>query len=103
MVQVVEDDAYRVVADRLQLDDPDLGAAGDELLLVRAVTLHLGRWALHPQQLGRQPERRAVVEIDLQDLLRLAQTDLGRPVPGPERRGGPGPGSVPPAPPRPRH
>src|SRR6185312_6014815 len=64
--------------------DADLGAAGDQLFLVGAVTLDLGRWALDPQQLGWKPERHAVVEVDLENLLRLAQADLRRPMAGTE-------------------
>ena len=64
----------------LDAEDADMGAAGDDLLLAGPVALDLGRRAFDPQQLGRIAEGDAVVEIDLQGLLRLLQADLGRPM-----------------------
>ena len=39
IVKIVEQDAHGVVADRLQAGDPDLGAAGDQLLLLGTMAL----------------------------------------------------------------
>src|SRR5690606_29246955 len=72
VVQVVEADPDGVGADRLDRHDADVAAAGDDLLLAGAVPLDLGRGALDPQQLGRQGEAAAVVEVDLQ-LLRAGE------------------------------
>src|SRR3546814_12660278 len=64
-----------------------MAAAGHGLLLVRRMALHLGGGALDAQQLGRQREAAAVVEVDLQHLLLLLEPDLGRPVLGREGLG----------------
>ena len=62
VVQIVEGDAHRVIADRLQSDDSDMCTAGDQGLLPGSVPLHLGRRALDPQILGRQAEPAESVE-----------------------------------------
>src|SRR3546814_11508266 len=64
-----------------------MAAAVHGLLLVRRMALHLGGGALDAQQLGRQREAAAVVEVDLQHLLLLLEPDLGRPVLGREGLG----------------
>ena len=79
VVQIVEDDAHGVIADRLDGDDADMGAPGDQRLLAGAVALHLGRRAFDAQIFRRQAKPRAVVERDLEQLLRLLQAQLDRP------------------------
>src|SRR5262249_34780598 len=79
VVQVVELDADGVVADRLDAHDADMAAAGDDGLLSGAVALDFRRGAFDPAQAGGILELRAVVEIDLQQLLVLLQSDLDRP------------------------
>src|SRR5512147_1086189 len=59
VVQVVEHETHGVIANRLDLHDADMAAAGDHGLLAGAVTLHLGRRALDAQQLGGQAEAAA--------------------------------------------
>src|SRR5271163_4450175 len=71
IVQIVEADPHRVVADRLERQDADLAAPGDDGLLARPMALDLGRRAFDAQILGRQDEPAAVVEIDLEPLLGL--------------------------------
>ena len=70
-MQIVELDAHGVIADRLEVEDADLGALGDDRLLPGAVALHLGRRALDPQIFGRQAEALAVVEFDVEALFGL--------------------------------
>jgi hypothetical protein len=45
IMQVVEGDAHRTVADRLQPDDPDISAPGDQRLLPRSMPRNLGQRA----------------------------------------------------------
>src|SRR4051794_10019147 len=45
IVQIVEFDAHRVIADRLQIENADMGALGDDALLAGTVPLHLCRRA----------------------------------------------------------
>src|SRR5580704_18618166 len=49
IVQIVEDDPNRVMADRLQAHDADRRTARDERLLARPMPLHLGGRAFYPQ------------------------------------------------------
>src|SRR5258705_4011583 len=79
IVEIVEGDAHRIVADRLQRDDPDMGAAGDQCLLAGSVTLDFGRWALDAQIFGREAEPATVVVGDLEQLLGFFETQLDRP------------------------
>src|SRR5262245_62044524 len=79
VVLVVEADTDGVVADRLDLLDAHMAAAGDDLLLVRPVALHLGRRALDPQVLGRVAEGAAVIEIDFDLALVAEQAHFDRP------------------------
>src|SRR5471032_2201080 len=90
IVEIVELDAQRVVADRLDSQDADMGAAVDELLLRRVVALHLGRRALDAEIFGSQAEALAVVEIDLQRPLFRLEPDLDRPMHGVEAAAGAG-------------
>src|SRR5690242_2286475 len=53
LMPIVEPDADRVVADRLDLGQADTAFAGYRHLLARVVALHLGRRAFDAQQLGR--------------------------------------------------
>src|SRR5258708_37788620 len=76
VVEIVEGDAHRVVADRLQRDDPDMGAAGDQCLLPGSMTLDFGRRAFDAQILGRETELATVVVGDLEQLLRLFEAQL---------------------------
>jgi hypothetical protein len=71
IVQIIEGDAHSIVADRLQPDDPDVSAPGDQGLLPGSVPLNLGRRAFDPQILGRKTTAGAVVEGDLEQLFRL--------------------------------
>src|ERR1700730_1980709 len=80
VVKIVEGDANRVVADRLDPDDPDMGAPGYQRLLPRTVPLHFSRRALDPQILGRKTKLAAVVKGDIEELFRLLQAELYRPV-----------------------
>src|SRR5436305_12420354 len=68
VVQIVEFDAHGIIADRLQIHDPDMSASSDNRLVVRPVALHLGRRALDPEIFGREAEFFAVVERDLEPL-----------------------------------
>src|SRR4051812_30757345 len=79
IVQIVKFDAHRVIADRLQVENADMGALGDDALLAGAVPLHLGRRALDAQILGRQAELLAVVEFDLEPLCGAFQPQFDRP------------------------
>src|SRR4051794_36784735 len=78
-MHVVEDELHGVIPDRLDADDLDVALARHRLALGRAVPLHLGRGARHPQVFGRKLESRAVVEGDAQAALVLGEPDLGRP------------------------
>src|SRR3546814_3522727 len=84
IMQVIELQAHGVVADRLDLHDADMAAPGDDLLLARPVALHLGRGALHAQELGRIAEGLAGVEAHHQALLGGDVLYLRRPVGGVE-------------------
>src|SRR5205085_10966873 len=68
VVQIVEFDAHGIIADRLQIHDPDMSASSDNRLLARSVALHLGRRALDPEIFGGEAEFFAVVERDLEPL-----------------------------------
>ena len=70
--------------DRLDGEDADLAAPGDELFLARAMALDFGRGTFDTQQLGRQAEAGAVVELDLENALGLFVANLDRPVLGVE-------------------
>src|SRR5258708_38254445 len=87
VVQIVELDAQRIVADRLELEDADMTAAEDQGLAARSMALHLRRRTLDPEQLGREPVALAVVEVDLEHLLFPLQADFDGPMLGPERLG----------------
>src|SRR5262249_48921037 len=65
IVEIVEDDANGVIADRFEADDPDMSAAVDQCLLPSTVPLHLGRRTLDSQILGRKLKPAAVVERHL--------------------------------------
>src|ERR1700730_6490860 len=65
VVEIVEGYANSVVADRLDPDDPDMGAPRHQRLLPRTVSLHFGRWALDPQILCWKTKLTAVVKGDL--------------------------------------
>ena len=80
VVEVVEPDADGVIADRLDLEDADLAASGDDGFFLAAVALDLGGRALDPEQFGGVGDRQAVVPDDLEFLLRLLMADLLRPV-----------------------
>ena len=79
-MQVVELDADGVIAHRLDTDNADMAAAGDNFLAGRVVALDLGRGALDAQELGRESEAPAIIEVDLEGLVRLLQANLRRPV-----------------------
>src|SRR5512144_473712 len=81
IVTVIETNADRVAADGLDARDADMPLAGDDRFPLRVVALHLRRRALDPEQLGRQPEAAAVLEIDLDEFFRALHPDLGGPVP----------------------
>jgi hypothetical protein len=54
-VQIIEGDAHGVVADRLQLDNSYMRAAGDQCLLPGSVPLNLGRGlSIRRYSAGRQ-------------------------------------------------
>src|SRR5262249_2700177 len=84
VVQVVELDAQRVVANRLDLENADLAALGDDLLLAGPMAHHLGRWAFDAQIFGGVLEGLAVVELDLERALLFEEADLARPAARPE-------------------
>src|SRR5439155_7051242 len=79
VVQVVELDPDRVIADRLDFEDADMGAFGDDDLLVRPMALDFGRRALDPQIFGREAELAAVVVFDIEALFGALQAEQGRP------------------------
>jgi NAD(P)-dependent dehydrogenase (short-subunit alcohol dehydrogenase family) len=78
VVQVVEDEPHRVMADRLDLHDADMAPPGHDHPLAGPVPLHLGRGALDAEVFGRQRIGLAIVEGDVQHLLRAVQPDFGR-------------------------
>src|SRR5262249_25563539 len=80
VVEIVELDLDSVIADGLELENADMHAAGDDLLLRRAMALHLGRGAFDAQEFRWIGEMRAVVEIDLEALFRFLEADLRRPM-----------------------
>src|SRR5436190_1119724 len=79
VVQIVEFDAHGIIADRLQIHDPDMSASSDNRLLARPVALHLGRRALDPEIFGGEAEFFAVVERDLEPLGGALQAQFDRP------------------------
>src|SRR5207248_4100741 len=79
VVQIVEFDAHGIIADRLQIHDPDMSASSDNRLLARPVTLHLRRRALDPEIFGGEAEFLAVVERDLEPLGGALQAQFDRP------------------------
>src|SRR5512132_3041308 len=85
VVAVVEADADRVRADRLDARDADMPLAGADRLPLRVVAPHLRRRALDAEQFGGQSKAPTVIEIDLEELFRALHPDLGRPVPITER------------------
>src|SRR5476649_887181 len=77
---VVEDDADRVVADRLDGVDRDVAATRYQLLGGRAaMALHLGRRAFDAEVFRRQAALHAVGEIDVDARARLEHAQLLRP------------------------
>ena len=82
IVHVVELDADGVMADRLDRHDADIAPARDDGLLARAMAMHFRRRAFHAQQFRRVLVGIAVVELDLDQLLRLAMADFDRPMIG---------------------
>lgn len=82
VMEIVELDADGVVADRFDLEDTDVAAAGDDGLLAGRVALDFRRRAFDPQQLRRQREAPAVVEIYFQHLFLPLEADFLGPVPG---------------------
>jgi hypothetical protein len=76
---VVEGEPDRVVPDWIDPEDSDVAAAGDELALVRPVTLNLRGRALHPQELRRDLDAPSVVEGDREHALIGEEADFGRP------------------------
>ena len=79
-MHVVEDDAHRVVADRLKRANADGALARDDLLLARIVPLNLCRRALDPQQLRRKTELLTGVEVDFQSPFGGLVANFGRPM-----------------------
>ena len=79
-MQVVEVDADGVIADRLDIQDADMAAAGDDGLLARTVALDLRRRAFDPQKLGRERKGLAVLEVDFEDFLLALEADFLGPV-----------------------
>src|SRR5262245_12270606 len=73
---VVENDADRVVADRLEAGDRDVLLAGDGDLLAGSVALHLGTRARDPEKFGREAVAGAVVEGDLEGAAARLEADL---------------------------
>ena len=78
-MQIVEDEADRVIADRIHLQDGDVLLARDRLALGGRMALHFGARASHPQIFGRKIEARASIEDDRQRLAVLMQAQLDRP------------------------
>ena len=85
VVEIVEGDAHGVVAHRLQPDDPNMCASGNQGLLARTVSLDLGRWALDTQIFGREAKPGAVVEGNFEQLFRFFEAQLERPTRRPAR------------------
>src|SRR5262249_28878248 len=86
IVKVVEYDAHRVVADRLQVDDSDLSPTRDQLLLAGTMALDFGRRALHAEEFRRKAKRHAIVEVNLENFLCLPQTNFRWPMTRAEMR-----------------
>src|SRR5204863_2590509 len=82
VVQVVELDPDRVIADRLHFENADMGALGDDDLFAGPMPLDLGRGALDPQILGRKAESLAVVVFYIEALFGALQAKQHRPRPG---------------------
>src|SRR5580700_5148568 len=61
-MHVVENEAHRVVSDRLDLEDLHVPLAGHGLALGGRMPLHLGTWTSDPQVLGIEREILAAVE-----------------------------------------
>src|SRR6476469_4360860 len=87
-MQIVEDDAHRVIADRMQFQDRHVALAGNGPALGRRMALHLGAWAAHAQKFRRQFEALAAVERHDQSLAILLQAQIGRPRTGRSARRG---------------
>src|SRR6266700_7021479 len=78
-MHVVEDEAHRIVPDRVDLEHHDVLLARHGLALVGRMALHLGARALHPQIFGRKLVALAVVETHDQRGAVAPKLDLGRP------------------------
>src|SRR5690242_20028073 len=76
---VVEQDAHRVIADRLQPGNLYRALAGDDLLLPRPVALHFGAGRFDAQVFRRQTKPLAGIEADSEQGLRLVEPELDRP------------------------
>ena len=85
VMQIVEGDAHSVVPHRLQPDDTDMRASGNQGLLARTVSLDLGRWALDTKLFGRETKPGAVVEGNFEQLFRFFEAQLERPARRPAR------------------
>jgi hypothetical protein len=79
-VEVVESDADRIVADRLEPDEPDMGAAVYQRLPPMAMPLDFGRRTLDAQIFGWKTKPAAIVEGDLKEFLRAFEPQLDRPM-----------------------
>ena len=67
IVAVVEDDAYRIVAHRFKLLDPDVSLSGLQYAFGFRMAANLRRWRKHAQEFCAQYRRRVAV-VDLQGL-----------------------------------
>ena len=78
IVEIVEGDADRIVADRLDLQDRDVALARHGHALLGRMALHFGRWRDHAQHFGRQLERLMAGEGHRQQLAVLRDPEFLR-------------------------
>src|SRR5262249_45260046 len=79
VVPVIEEDADRVVAHRLDGVDGNMAFAGDRDPGIAAMALDLGGGAFDPEEFRREAEPRPVLERHLQDFLGPDETDFAGP------------------------
>jgi len=77
VVAIVEQQAQRVISDRLDAADADVLFAGLQYSLAAAVACHLGGWGEYPQVFKGQLEMGSVIEAYFEQPRLGAQFDVG--------------------------